>query len=279
MQSLVEEEEEEQEINLNQVSEEIEQDVKHAEEKMILNRIEFLSASGITLPSNANELLTFLNKDEIGTIERSSCIDLKRIMLLNRTKRLQLLNVLKQILELRNIIDKMLWNEKKKEEIALSGFRSPSSTLGTPFFKLRNNKVSCWSNPDVERKRHNNELMLCRVIPSSKWTEKDKLLLKGFVSMYYKYSQERDVLCKIETLKNLPEYNTTISQLEKELCILRYSEDAYPPIDCGDNIDWYEVSDQFKGIVVITCIMNENNIKCIIESYSVSYTKLMFYSI
>lgn len=193
-------------------------------------------------------------------IENCTSKELKQLMLLNRTKRIHLVRVLKQILELLNTTNKIIWQRQQEDipNLKWTVFKSGSSSLGVPFFKLRNNKVSCWSNLDVERKRHNKELMLHKMMPPIKWTAKDKLLLKKFVAVFYSYTREKELHEKIKHLENLcdtindPEnasvYSAQINEMKKEVQNLQKCEsDVCPDLNCSDNIDWFEISEQLKG--------------------------------
>lgn len=181
-------------------------------------------------------------------------------MLLNRTKRRHLVHVLKQILQLLNATNKIIWQRQQEDNPNLKWtiFKSGSSSLGVPYFKLKNNKVSCWSNPDVERKRRNKELMLYKMIPPIKWTMKDKLLLKKLVAVFYSYTREKELQEKIKNLEDLcntssdPEskniYSAQIKEVKKEIQRLQKSgSKAYPDLHSSDSIDWFEISEQLKG--------------------------------
>lgn len=241
-------------------SEEIERDVKEAEQNIILEKVEHILNSGLEIPTCVTESLMSIEKDDLVIVDRCSSAELRQLMLLNRTKRQHLVDVLKQILELLNTTNRIIWQKQKDDNPKSKwiAFKSGSSSLGTPFFKLRNNKVSCWSNVDVERKRHNNELMLYRMMPPIKWTLKDKLLLKKFVAVFYSCAREKELLGKIKTLENIckaeedPEktrsYNNDIKKMKKEIHSLRNSKnESYPELNSNDNIDWYEISEQMKG--------------------------------
>lgn len=200
------------------------------------------------------------DKDDCEVIEQCTSKELKQLMLLNRTKRKHLVDVLKQVLELLNATNKIVWQRQNEEmpRLKSKNLKNGCSSLGTPFFKLRNNKVSCWSNPDLERKRQNKELVLSKMIPPIKWTTKDKLLLKKFVAVFYSYTREKELNKKIKNLENMckrekdadqiARYNLEIEELKKEVDNLQNSEsDKYPELNSADSIDWYEISEQMNG--------------------------------
>lgn len=241
-------------------TEEIERDVKEAEQNSLLQKVEHLLNSGLEMPICVTESLMILEKEDIEVIDKCTCLQLKKLMLLNRTKRKHLVNVLKQILELLNTANKIIWQNQKEEspKLKLLGFKTGSSSLGIPFFKLRHNKVSCWANVDVERKRQNNELMLCKMVPPIKWTTKDKLLLKKLVAVFYSCARERDLLDKIKklevTCKKVKDAekqrncNDDIKKMKIEIRQLRNSKsECYPELNSDVDIDWYEISEQMKG--------------------------------
>lgn len=193
-------------------------------------------------------------------IDKCTSKELKQLMLLNRTKRRHLVRVLKEIIELLNTTNKIIWQRQQEDNPNLKWtiFKSGSSSLGVPYFKLKNNKVSCWSNPDVERKRQNKELMLYKMIPPIKWTMKDKLLLKKLVAVFYSYTREKELQEKIKNLGDIsntsddPEskniYAVQIKKMKKEIQSLQKGgSNAYPNLDSSDSIDWFEISEQLKG--------------------------------
>lgn len=241
-------------------SEEIERDAKEAEQIILFQKLESILKGGLEVPACVTESINFFDKSDIEIIEKCTNTELKQLMLLNRTKRKHLVNVLKQILELLNNTNKIIWQREQEDipKLKWTVFKTGSSSLGAPFFKLRNNKVSCWSNSDVERKRHNKELMLYKMVPPIKWTTKDKLLLKKFVAVFYSYTREKELNEKIKNLENICNkikdsekisiYNTEIKKMRKEIQLVQNSEtDIYPDLCSSDIIDWFEISEHLKG--------------------------------
>lgn len=240
-------------------AEEIERDAKEAEQKIIVETAESILSSGLEVPSNVAELLVQFEKDDLEVISKCTSLELKRLMVFNRAKRKHLVDILRGILKLLNVTNKMIWQKQRDDVPTLNWtkFKSGSSSIGIPYFKLRNSKMSCWSNADVERKRQNNELMLHKMMAPIKWTMKDKLLLKKFVAVYHSHAQEKQLISK---LKHLEDLCNSLSGAEKirvqneqiktkrELQQVRNSKkESYPELNSEDCIDWFEVSDQLNG--------------------------------
>ncbi|CAH1155558.1 unnamed protein product [Phaedon cochleariae] len=196
--------------------------------------------------------ISSLRPEEILVID--SCTDpiLKKILLLNRNKNMQLIQFYKKIKDLlieckQNIIEKNEivrgYIDMQKKNYVTSG----TWKLGAPYFK--DEKLYCSPpNRDTKRKRANGELTIYETFPLCKWTNFECQRLLGAVKVNYNMYQQTEIKNRIKTIcsQNDSSSSQLLKELEEQLRELKDNGNStVPSLDSDENIDWDRVAEVF----------------------------------
>lgn len=203
-----------------------------------------------------------LTDDEQDTINKCEVPELKRLMILNRTKNIRLVKLLNKTIECVNRTNRLIWETKRSKPTKTEVARPGASRLGYPYFKTKE-CYACPLNDDVFKKRRKGELT--RLQPLHKWLAEDEALLKTLVGLNHLFYRERQILSKITVLKEQvedsceqkKEVENEIEELSDRLEELRGQEEMdMPPLNYDEGIDWYKIENEFNGM----CFNNNNNL-------------------
>lgn len=225
--------------------------------KKVLERENNLARIVAEVPFVDSCNLSSLTEDEQDTINACTVSELKKLMILNRTKNAHVVKLLTKTIECTNRVNRLIW-ETKQGDVTTDNkttFRTAAYKLGYPYFKTKE-YYACPINPDVHKKKGNHELT--RVKPPQTWTAEDLLTLKSTIGLNYSFFRERQIRKQIAALKEIDEDGSVkdadktkekIKELSDELLRLQTQEERdMPPLNCEEGIDWYKISDEFKGL-------------------------------
>ncbi|XP_044271356.1 snRNA-activating protein complex subunit 4 [Tribolium madens] len=195
-----------------------------------------------------------LSEDEKQVIDSCSDPELKRLLVLNRSKNLQLLKLQKKIQQLLQECEAELGeknNTLKNSEPKQSSHQTNIWKLAAPYFKDER-FFSSPLNGDAIKKRARNELNIYDLVPSPKWTPIEFDRLHNAVKCNYNINRQTAIVAKIRVLKAKvstggPEKQTKLKeivQLREELEKIKDDEEI-PPLNSNEHISWYKVSETF----------------------------------
>lgn len=249
--------EEDEESDLGEdYSNEVENDLQEHEKHKALERQTNLAKIAAELSNIANINTVSLTEDEQDTINKCNVPELKRLMILNRTKNLHLVKLLNKAIECVNRINRLIWETKQSKPTNKDDVKTGVSKIGYPYFKTRE-YYPCPLNADVFKKRRNGELT--KLKPSPKWLAEDEPLLKTVVGLNYLFYRERQIKKQISALKEqvdssikVKENGDEIDDLNNQLVQLRRQEELeIPPLGHDNVLDWHKIENEFNGRFVL----------------------------
>lgn len=244
-----------QNCNEADYSSEIENDLTQCENDLNSQKLNTLIDGNIDFPKYVKSLLPSLTEDEQDAINKCTVPELKKLMVLNRTKNVHLVKIFNKIITQINRVNKLIWQLQQKKMPALSAkSRNGMWKLGYPYFKTKD-LYGCTFNADVLRKRRNNELT--RVQTPMKWFKEDQVALRRLVVLNYHTYRENEIVQKLsvlrmklnesEILKEKTDIDAEIDELQKDLVFLKSQKEMeVPPLHCK-TIDWDKISSQLNG--------------------------------
>lgn len=192
---------------------------------------------------------SILKLEERAAIDSGSDSILKNLLLLNRTKNFQLMQLYKKLKDLLLLCQK---NIKEKKEVINDFLKankdqthsSGAWRLAAPYFKDKK-LYACPPNVDTLRKQRNKELSVYDVTVTVKWSslECDKLLRA--VKVNYNINQQNDALKKIRTLQKSGNKDE-LAELKRRMEELQNEDNSeIPPLNSDQHIDWMRVAEVF----------------------------------
>ncbi|KAJ8924995.1 hypothetical protein NQ315_001160 [Exocentrus adspersus] len=196
---------------------------------------------------NSYESRSSLKPDELQVIDSCSDSDLRKLLLLNRTKNFQLMQMYKKLKDLliqcqKDIVDK---NELLTNFMKQNVGKQPSSgawRLAAPYFKDKQ-LYSCPPNADAVRKKKNNELCVYDITYIPRWTNLECEKLQRAVKLNYNINQQNEVMKK---MKNLETNDNEMKALQARMEELQKEDNCVtPPLNSDQFIDWMRVAEVF----------------------------------
>ncbi|XP_018564000.1 uncharacterized protein LOC108905546 [Anoplophora glabripennis] len=204
---------------------------------------------------NSYDPRSTLKPEELLVIDSCSDPELKKLLLLNRTKNFQLMHLYKKLKDLliqcqkditekREVINNFLKANKEQ------GHSTGAWRLAAPYFKDKK-LYACPPNADTLRKQKNKELNVYDITVVLKWTSLECEKLLRAVKLNYNINQQNDVVKKIATLRQSkdegePEGIEKLKELESRLEELRNEDNSeIPPLNSDQYIDWLRVAEVF----------------------------------
>ncbi|XP_057672242.1 uncharacterized protein LOC130903895 [Diorhabda carinulata] len=193
-----------------------------------------------------------LKSEEKAIIDSCEDQELKHLLVLNRQKNLQLIQLYKKYKDLlieckQNIVDKNDLISQYFEAHKAQSQSSGSWRVGAPYFKTKDFFVAP-SNDDVLRKKSNNELSHYDLQLPKRWNKFDLLRLITSVKVNYNCNQILEVKKNIKQLSSSDdlEKENKIHDLEMRLKELDDMDNLeVPPLGSDNNINWIRVSETF----------------------------------
>lgn len=241
---------------------------------MIINEdLDDIDINTISCPklfSNLNQIKPYLSEEEMDIINKCEDPKLKKLLILNRAKQVQLKNMQLRFSNLYVQCNRKFneMNQVKDGKYVNGLVRTRSMyKLGYPYFKTKNS-TTCAPNRDALSKKKNGEICLDYMDKHTNWTRDDMVDLKSAVCLsYYKY-QVNELYILLSTLKiKIRDANTKdesdedvkeqIETVEREIKRLELeTEHEPPPLHSNTGIDWLKIST--VDLRSKFCIFSEN---------------------
>jgi hypothetical protein len=192
-----------------------------------------------------------LTEEERNVTESCTCSDLKKLLLLNRSKNMQLIKLHKKMQKLLTECEETM----EEKNVILKNLETKQFTqqtfvwkLAAPYFKDKK-FFPCPLNEDAIKKRSTNELSVYDLVPSSKWTPIEFDRLTNAIKCNYNINRQNDVVHKLNSLKSKMQSEDKdkleeISHLKQQLDQLK-NDEQIPPLNSNEFINWYKVAETF----------------------------------
>lgn len=214
------------------------------------------NVENLSFSADLNLVKHFLALEEIKIINVCKDVKLKKLLILNRAKHVQLQNIRYRLYELLKECKVSL--KELEDELAKYNSKSTHSLrsiipkLGHPYFKT-NDFFSCAPNLDTVRRQKSQEICIDYLPQLSRWTIEDQILLKkAIISHYTDYLTEKyksqlktlEITKKISSDKDvLVTMETTISEIKEKLTELETNPNRDPPaLESSDVFNWMSIS-------------------------------------
>lgn len=211
--------------------------------------LDLMNTVNIDSEVDVNQIKAYINVKDLQMILQCKDENLKRLMILNRYKLIQLKSLEVYI----NSLHAKCTNEDKTVTVECRG-TYPLAKIGYPYFKTLNNNT-CPPNNDVNIKSNNGEIWIDYMHSPTIWSDSDIIDLRRTISMCYYKNQRNELDNKLMILKNKIKLCKTVSETkqiegkiekvkekikETETCELK----SYPKLHSTKvHIDWYCISE------------------------------------
>ncbi|KAJ3662354.1 hypothetical protein Zmor_006708 [Zophobas morio] len=214
---------------------------------------EVLSIKTLYLDNAPGQELVF-TEEEQNTIDSCTEPELKKLLILNRSKNMQLIKLHKKIQGFLAECEAEI--EEKKNVLKNSEPKHLNQQtfiwkLAAPYFKDKK-FFPCPLNSDAMRKRNRDELSVYDLNPSPKWTPIEFDRLNNAVKCNYNINRQNNIVSKISALKNKMKSGDEdkslveeILNLKEQLEELKIGDDKLPPLNSNEFISWYKVAETF----------------------------------
>ncbi|KRT83299.1 hypothetical protein AMK59_4702, partial [Oryctes borbonicus] len=214
------------------------------------------NVENLNFSADLNLVKRFLSLEEIKVINVCKDAKLRRLLILNRAKHVQLQNIKYRLYELLReckmslkAAEMQIEKSKKQETHYL---KSIIPKLGHPYFKTKD-FYSCGPNADTIRKQKSKEICIDYLPQLSRWTVEDQVILKGAIIFNYttylidKLESDLKVLeasKKVSTsTEAAADIETNILSIKQKLTTLQETTDHEPPpLNSDVEINWLNIS-------------------------------------
>ncbi|KAH1008922.1 snRNA-activating protein complex subunit 4 [Dendroctonus ponderosae] len=207
--------------------------------------------------NHPSDPMQFMTEEEKQTINCCTDPELKELLVLNRTKNIQLMQLYRTVKDLLGHCHSDI-SDLRDAHLLKSSNKTPNPKiwrLGMPYFKTADH-FPCPRNADAIRKDQEKEILVYELRMSYKWTQSEMNRLLNGVAFQYKVNRETELLSQIQALRDV--LKKTSKKQEVEATTLKIQElkekhqaissskiTAYPARGCEKYVDWRRISDKF----------------------------------